>query len=305
MAQHVLVTGASGLVGTALLESLNKAGYQLSVLSRSKKSNSLYPTFTWDYANDQLEEGALDGIDTIVHLAGAGVADEKWSQDRKEVILESRTQTSRLLYDRLKEGNHQVKTFVAASAIGIYGNDKGNQRLTESSPVGHDFLAHVTDAWELSTRRIEELGIRVVHLRIGVVLSHKGGALVKLLEPPVAAGLGKGDQYMSWIHINDVVGITRQAIDDPEMKGPYNVVAPSPVGNKDLTRAAAKAFGKTFVPFNVPSKIIKVMLGEMASIVLTGSRVSAEKVMKAGYQFEFPKLEAALQDLASKPGGNS
>ena len=303
MAQHVLVTGASGLVGTQLLESLNKAGYKISVLSRSKNSNSLYPVFTWDYANNQLEEGALDGVDAIVHLAGAGVADEKWSQDRKSVILESRTQTSRLLYERLKEGNHQVKTFVAASAIGIYGNDRGNERLTEKSSVGHDFLAHVTDAWELSTRRVAELDIRVVHLRIGVVLSHKGGALVKLLEPPVAAGLGKGSQYMSWIHLADVVGIAIKAIEDEAMEGPYNVVAPTAETNKDLTRAAAKAFGKTFVPFNVPSKIIKVMLGEMASIVLTGSRVSAEKVMKAGYEFEFPKLEKALQHLASQPGG--
>ena len=300
MAQNILVTGASGLVGTPLLEQLKSAGHRISVLSRSKKADSPYPVFTWDYANDFLEEGALDGVDTIVHLAGAGVADEKWSQDRKTVILESRTQTSRLLYDRLKQGNHQVKTLVAASAIGIYGNDKGNARLKENSPVGHDFLAHVTDAWELSTNRVEELGIRVVQLRIGVVLSHKGGALVKLLEPPVAAGLGKGSQYMSWIHVDDVIGITLKAIEDPGMTGPYNVVAPKPERNKDLTRAAAQAFGKTFMPINVPSLAIKVMLGEMASIVLTGSRVSAEKVIAAGYEFQYPKLNDALTDLAAK-----
>jgi len=300
MAQHILVTGASGLVGSELLKQLHAAGHQLSVLSRSKNANSPHPVFTWDYGNDFLEEGALDGVDTIVHLAGAGVADEKWTQDRKTVILESRTQTSRLLYERLKKGNHQVKTLVAASAIGIYGSDLDNSRKNESSPVGHDFLAHVTDAWELSTRRVSELGIRVVQLRIGVVLSHEGGALVKLLEPPVAAGLGKGKQYMSWIHIDDVVGIAIKAVEDENMNGPYNVVAPAPLNNKDFTRAAAKAFGKTFVPINVPSKIIKVMLGEMASIVLTGSRVSAEKVMKAGYEFQYPKLEAALESLAGK-----
>ena len=216
--------------------------------------------------------------------------------------MESRTQTSRLLYERLKQGNHQVKTLVAASAIGIYGNDQGHSRLTENSPVGHDFLAHVTDAWELSTRKVAALGIRVVQLRIGVVLSHKGGALAKLLAPPIAAGLGKGSQYMSWVHIDDVVGIALKAIEDETMSGPYNVVAPSPVTNKALTRAAAKAFGKIFVPFNVPSKIIRLMLGEMAGIVLTGSRVSAEKLLKAGYQFEFPKLEAALEDLARRLG---
>lgn len=295
---HILVTGASGLVGKPLLARLKAAGNLISVLSRSKKANSPYPVFTWDYTNDFLEKGTLDGIDCIVHLAGAGVADEKWSRERKKVILESRTQTSRLLYERLKQGNHQVKTLVAASAIGIYGNDQGHSRLTENSPAGHDFLAHVTDAWELSTRKVAALGIRVVQLRIGVVLSHKGGALAKLLAPPIAAGLGKGSQYMSWVHIDDVVGIALKAIEDETMSGPYNVVAPSPVTNKALTRAAAKAFGKIFMPVNVPTKIIRVMLGEMAGIVLTGSRVSAEKLLKAGYQFEFPKLEAALEDLA-------
>ena len=180
---HILVTGASGLVGKPLLARLKAAGNLISVLSRSKKANSPYPVFTWDYTNDFLEKGTLDGIDCIVHLAGAGVADEKWRRERKKVILESRTQTSRLLYERLKQGKHQVKTLVAASAIGIYGNDQGHSRLTENSPVGHDFLARVTDAWELSTSKVAALGIRVVQLRIGVVLSHKGGALAKLLAP--------------------------------------------------------------------------------------------------------------------------
>ena len=298
MAHKVLVTGGTGLVGQTLLPLLTENGYEVALLSRSKKAGSRVKIYEWDYKKEYLEEGALDGVDTIVHLAGAGVADSKWTADRKNEILDSRTKTSHLLYKKLEAGNHQVKTIVAASAIGLYGSDTGPTNLNENSPVGHDFLAHVTDAWELSTRKFKELGIRVVQLRIGVVLSKNGGALVKLLEPPVAAGLGKGKQYMSWIHVDDVAGITLKAIEDAEMEGPYNVVAPKPLTNKELTRQAAKAHGKTFTPINVPGLVLKLMLGEMAVIVLGGSRVSSEKIMKAGYTFKYPKLEEALKDLA-------
>lgn len=300
MAQNILITGGTGLVGSLLTPELQQKGHTISLLGRSKKANSAIPNFTWDYTKDHLEEGALEGVDTIVHLAGAGVADTKWTTNRKAVILESRTQTSHLLYKRLKEGNHTVKTIVAASAIGIYGSDTGNAILKEGSPVGHDFLAHVTDAWELATRKYKELGIRVVQLRIGVVLSEAGGALVKLLEPPVAAGLGKGTQYMSWVHIQDLVQMIIRSIEDESFEGPYNAVAPRPVTNKELTKAAAKAFGKTFMPINVPSLILKVMLGEMSQIVLGGSRISSHKVEQAGFEFQFPKIEAAVRDLASK-----
>lgn len=298
MAQNILITGASGLVGSQLTRELERQGLQPSMLGRSKKKNSPFPNFKWDYANDYLEEGALDGVDTIVHLAGAGVADEKWTKERKTVIFESRTQTSHLLYQRLKEGNHNVKTIVAASAIGIYGSDTGNAIVKEGSPVGHDFLAHVTDAWELATRKFAELGIRVVQLRIGVVLSSEGGALVELLKPPVAAGLGKGNQYMSWIHIDDLVQMIIRSIEDKSFEGAYNAVAPRPVSNKELTKAAAKAFGKTFMPLNVPSLVLKVMLGEMAMIVLGGCRVSSEKIQKAGFEFKFSKIEEAVRHLA-------
>lgn len=300
MAQNILVTGGTGLVGSLLTRQLQQQGHNVSLLGRSKKTNSPYPNYKWDYANDYLEEGALDGVDTIVHLAGAGVAEQKWTKDRKTVIFESRTQTSHLLYKKLKEGNHSVKTIVAASAIGLYGSDTGNAIVKEGSPVGHDFLAHVVDAWELATRKYQELGIRVVQLRIGVVLSHEGGALTELLKPPVAAGLGKGNQYMSWIHIDDLVQMIVRSMENESFEGPYNAVAPRPVSNKELTKAAAKAFRKPFMPINVPSLILKVMLGEMAVIVLGGSRVSSEKIQKAGFEFKFSKIEDAVQDLAGK-----
>jgi uncharacterized protein (TIGR01777 family) len=300
MAHKILITGGTGLVGSLLTRQLQSQGHTVSHLSRSKSPKNDIPTFQWDYSKNYLEEGALDGVDTIVHLAGAGVADKKWTVDRKTVILESRTQTSHLLYKRLKEGNHSVKTIVAASAIGLYGSDTGSSIIKESSPVGHDFLAHVVDAWELATRKYAELGIRLVQLRIGVVLSNEGGALVELLKPPIAAGLGKGSQYMSWIHIEDLVQMIIRSIEDESFEGPYNAVAPRPVSNKELTKVAAKAFGKPFMPINVPSLVLKVMLGEMAVIVLGGSRVSSEKIQKAGFEFKFSKIEEAVQDLAGK-----
>ena len=297
MSKNILVTGGTGLVGQRLIELLDKEGHQISILSRSKNSASKYPVFTWDYKNDHLEDGALSGIDTIIHLAGAGVADEKWSTERKNVILESRTQTSKLLFDKLKSENHHVKTFIAASAIGIYGSDNSPQMMVETSPVGHDFLARVTDAWETSTKRISELGIRLVQMRIGVVLSHKGGALVELLKPPVAAALGKGNQYMSWIHIDDVCGMIQFVLDNEETKGPYNVVGPRPQTNRDFTKTAAKIFKKFYFPIPVPKLVLKLMLGEMATIVLGGSKVSSRKIEEAGYQFKFPDFKSALEDL--------
>lgn len=299
MAQKILITGGTGLVGSALIPLLKRQGHEIVVLSRTKSRNADYEVFVWDYKKEYIEEGAFDGVDAIIHLAGAGVADSKWTVERKEEIYNSRTQTSFLLFKELEKGGHQVKTFVAASAIGIYGNDTGNNIVLESAGVGHDFLAHVTDAWEAATNKVKKLGIRLVQLRVGVVLSNKGGALMELLKPPVAAPLGKGDQYMSWIHIRDLCSMFIEAIDNPELEGPYNAVAPKPETNKSLTKQAAKAFKKPYMPFAVPSIVLKIMLGEMAAIVLGGSRISSAKIQRGGFKFRFPKLEQALDDLGA------
>ncbi len=298
--KKILVTGGTGLVGSALCQLLQQEGYEVALLSRSKNANSPYPIFTWDYQSNYIEEGAFEGIDAIVHLAGAGVADKRWSAERKKVLLESRTLTSALLYDTLKTVPNQVKTVIAASAIGLYGCTNAPQMMTEDSPKGTDFLANITDHWETNTGRIKELDIRLVQLRIGVVLSNKGGALVKLLEPPVAAKLGKGDQYMSWIHMDDVCGIFLWALQNEQAAGPYNVVAPGPLTNKDFTKKAANIFKKPFVPFPVPRKLLYVILGQMAEIVLGGSKISCKKIQSEGYQFKFTDFESAVKDLKNQ-----
>ncbi|OEK07026.1 TIGR01777 family oxidoreductase [Roseivirga misakiensis] len=299
MGQKILITGGTGLVGSALIPMLKKQGHEIVVLSRKKSRNADYEVFEWDYKKDYIEEGALEGVDSIIHLAGAGVADEKWTVERKDEIYNSRTKTSILLFKTLEKGNHQVKSFIAASAIGIYGNDTGNSIVSETSATGSGFLAHVTDAWETATNKIKSLNIRLVQLRVGIVLSKKGGALVELLKPPVAAPLGKGDQYMSWIHIGDLSRMFVEAVENSAMEGAFNAVAPSPETNKNLTRKAAKAFKKTFLPIPVPALVIKLMLGEMSTIVLGGSRVSSAKIQREGFEFKYPKLDKALDDLGA------
>lgn len=286
-------------MGSALIPMLKKQGHEVVVLSRTKTRNASYTVFVWDYKKGYIEEGAFDGVDAIIHLAGAGVADSKWTKERKDEIYNSRTQTSILLFKALEKGGHQVKTFISASAIGIYGNDTGNSLILESADVGHDFLAHVTDAWEAATNKVKTLGIRLVQLRVGVVLSKKGGALVELLKPPVAAPLGKGHQYMSWIHIGDLCRMFVESVENTELAGAYNAVAPKPETNRNLTKLAAKAFKKTYMPFAVPAIVLKIMLGEMAAIVLGGSRISSAKIERAGFKFRFPKLERALDDLGA------
>lgn len=300
MGKKVLITGGTGLVGSHLIPMLKANGHEVVVLSRSKDSTKSYPIFEWDYKKEYIEAGAFNGVDAVIHLAGAGVAEKRWTPERKDEIYNSRTKTSYLLYKTLKEVPNQVKTFISASAIGYYGLDTGNINLKETAPVGHDFLAHVVDAWETSTSKVTELDIRLIQLRIGVVLAKEGGALVELLKPPVAAPLGKGSQYMSWIHIDDLCKMFVYALENEQMLGTYNAAAPRPMTNKELTREAAKAMGKTFIPIPVPGLVLKLMLGEMAKMVIGGNRVSCEKIMEAGFQFEYPKLADALKDLKSK-----
>jgi hypothetical protein len=300
MPHNILITGGTGLVGAELIQSLTAKGNKVSILSRSKNKNSNIPVFQWDHQKDFLEDGSFDGVETLIHLAGAGVADQRWTDKRKKEIIESRTLSTDLLFETLKNKPHTVKTVVAASAIGYYGMDTGDQLMTEKSTAGGDFLAHVVKEWETSTKRFEALGIRVVQIRIGVVLANEGGALPKILQPPVAAPLASGNQFMSWIHMDDLVGIIEKGIEEESMAGVYNAVAPKPETNRDFTKIASKAFKKIYLPIPVPGFLLKLALGEMAQIVTGGNNVSAQKIVTEGFSFKFPELEGALQHLALK-----
>jgi len=297
MSKKVLITGGTGLVGQRLIPMLQSAGYEVAILSRNPKSGGSVKSYAWDIDKEYIDPLAIENTSVIIHLAGAGVAEKRWTAERKDLIYNSRVKSSLLLFNYLKDKPNQVDTFIGASAIGLYGADTGSAIINESGIVGTDFLAHVVDAWEAATKKIESLGIRLFMPRIGIVLSNKGGALRELLKPPVAAPLGNGKQYMSWIHIEDLCQMIVFGIENKDLKGAFNAVGPKPKTNREFTKIAAKIMGKPFLPIPVPKLALKLMLGEMAQIVLGGSRISAEQIMQEGFQFKFPKLEEALKDL--------
>lgn len=294
----ILITGGSGLVGSHLSQLLADAGYEVRHLSRSVSGKEVFPTYKWDIKAGLIDPDAFDGVSHIIHLAGAGVADEKWSPQRKKVIIDSRVESTRLLKQKVEELKVKPEMFISASAIGIYGADTGDQLLDEEAGHGTDFLAAVTEKWEAAADLFQDL-TKVAKVRIGVVLSEKGGAMVEVLKPVkayVGAPLGRGTQYMSWIHIDDLCHIFKHVLEH-QLTGIYNATAPNPVTNEALTKELAKATGRPMFLPNVPAFVMKLMLGEMAQIVLGGNRVSSKKIQNKGYQFKFTDVESAVINL--------
>ncbi|MBD1398395.1 TIGR01777 family protein [Pontibacter sp. JH31] len=299
MPGKILITGGSGLIGSRLSEMLIDQGYEVAHLSRSPDKFSHYKSFRWDVKEPYLDENAITYADYIIHLAGAGLADEKWTNARKKEILRSRVDSTQLLLDSLRKCDHHVKGFISASGVGIYG-DAGDQLMSEESTYGEDFLAEVCKAWEASVWQIKDLGIRTVIMRTGIVLSDKGGALPQMARPVklmAGAPLGSGRQYMSWIHIDDLCRLYIRAIEDTHFEGVYNAVAPHPVTNKEFTKELAESMHRPLVLPKVPSFALNLMLGEMSEVVLTGQRVSANKVMHTGFTYEYNYLEEALESF--------
>jgi len=293
--KKILITGGSGLIGKAVTSYLQKNGYEVAWLSRSPKKKK-QKSFRWDVQKETLDQEALVWCDGIIHLAGAGVADKRWTEKRKKEILDSRTQSTRLLFEGLQKLEKKPEVFVSASAVGYYGIDTAGELMKEESPVGSGFLAEVVSSWETEISPINTLGIRTVMLRTGIVLDRRGGALAEMLKPPVATPLGSGKQYMSWIHLEDMVALYAYALTHP-LEGIYNAVAPHPVSNFDLTKAASKAKGKPFLPIPVPAFLLKMVLGEMADMVVGGNKVSSEKIEQTGFNFKYPYIKDALLDI--------
>ncbi len=266
-----------------------------------QKENAYIKLYEWNVKAQTIEGEAIKNADYVIHLAGAGVADESWTATRKREIMESRTLSTKLLADKIATVPNHIKAFISASAIGYYGLDTGNTWQYEGMETkANDFLANVVKAWESEILKIKDK--RVVALRIGVVLSKKGGALEKMSQPVrlyAGAALGSGLQYISWIHIADLCQLFVKAIEDEKMTGIYNAVAPQPVTNEVLTKAIGKVLGKPILPINVPTFALKLLLGEMAAIVIGGNRVSAEKAEATGFQFQFKEIHQALKDLLS------
>lgn len=297
--KRVLITGASGMIGAELTSRLLQMGYEVVHLGREKRQGKV-KSFVWNVDEDFMEEGALDGVHAIIHLAGAGIADKPWTAKRKQEIFESRTKSTSLLFNQLKNSKHQVGSFIAASAIGYYGAGGSDEVFSEESNPGSGYMAEVVKAWESEVDKIQELTIRTVKIRVGIVLSGRGGALKEIAKPirwGVGAPLGTGDQFMSWIHIDDLCRMFIYVLEQSHLTGAYNGVGPVWATNKELTMAAAKVLKRPLWLPPIPGLVLKIMLGEMADLVLLGSKVSSEKIQKAGFVFKFPDLKTALEDL--------
>jgi uncharacterized protein (TIGR01777 family) len=299
MAKNILITGASGLIGTRLTEILLERGYHVSHLGRKKKPGAV-PSFVWDVEKGQLDQEAIMNADVIVHLAGAGVAEKRWTESRKKEILKSRTHSAALLVKSLSENKHHIASVISASGIGYYGIQETDKFLTEENGHGNDFLAEVTRHWEEAVDQFTLLNLRVVKLRIGIVLSEKGGAL-KSMALPIQLGIGSplasGNQYLSWIHIDDLCEMFINAIQDESMQGAYNACGVNPVTNKELIRAIATVLKKPLWAPRVPSFVLKLVLGEMAEMVIYGNKISSQKIQETGFKFKFPDLKQALYNL--------
>jgi len=299
-AMKILVTGSTGLVGGTLMPFLSTGGHQPIPLLRSGKEHTGAPH--WDPAAGKIAGEALEGFDAVVHLAGENIASGRWSDEKKKKILDSRVAGTRLLCEALAKRKHKPKTLICASAIGYYG-DRGPEVLDESAAPGTGFLADVCRQWEAAADAARAAGIRVVHLRIGVVLAGDGGALSAMLLPfklGLGGVLGSGQQYMSWIAIDDVVGAILFALTHEELSGPVNAVSPSPVTNRDYTKTLGKVLSRpTILP--VPGFAMHLGLGEMADeLLLASTRVVPDVLQESGYEFRFPDLEPALRHLLGR-----
>lgn len=283
---NIVISGGTGLIGRHLSKKLREAGYSVSVLSRSEPESVK----------------AIDEADYIVHLAGANIGAGRWTARRKKEILSSRVETAEMIFKRVAAlpGTPRLKAFISASATGYYGAVTTDHIFTENDPAATDFLGETCRLWEAAADRFQELGVRTVKLRTGVVLTAKGGALAKMSLPVklgLGSAMGSGAQYLPWIHIDDLCSIYIKAIEDAQMQGAFNAVAPDQINNKEFTRSLARALQKPFWLPPIPALLMKLLFGEMSSLLLKGSRVSADKITQAGYSFRFPKLEEAFRDL--------
>jgi len=296
---NILITGGSGLVGKKLSKTLTENGHNVAILSRKEEASN-YKVYTWDIERNQIDLKAIEESDCIVHLAGANIGEKSWSNNQKELILKSRVDSANLLFKTAKDINKSFKCVVSASAVGCYGAITTNHIFKETDAYGNDFLGSVCKNWEASIDQFQSLNTRIVKLRTAMVLDKDGGALKKIIKPVklgVASALGSGRQYVTWIHIDDLVNIYAKAIEDENLSGSYNCASMDQKTNKEFMQTLAKVFHKPFWPFNVPSFVLKTIYGEMANILLEGSRVDISKILSTGFKFQYNYLEDALKSL--------
>ncbi|MES2132397.1 MAG: TIGR01777 family oxidoreductase [Bacteroidota bacterium] len=298
----LLITGGTGLIGKALTKKLLKQGHNVRILSRTPSPNSKIPSFFWNVESQEMDDKAFDGIDHLVHLAGIGVADKRWTDKRKQEIIDSRVNSMKLISDTVKQKGIQLKSFVGASAIGIYGMETSDTVFSEEDKGSKDFLSETCELWEKSYTDISILANKTAILRIGVVLSKQGGALERLIplfKKGLGSAIGNGKQYMPWIHIDDMVSVIMEGLFNEQFKGIYNAVAPEHITNATFSKQLAQVLSKPFFMPNVPAFAMKLVFGEMANVLLSGSRASNKKLLESGFEFKYPTLNEALKQIIS------
>lgn len=292
-------------MGSQLSHHLSGKGFRISHLSRRPVERT-YPSFYWNIKKEKIEEKAIQKANVIIHLAGEGIAEKRWSKQRKKEIYESRIDSTRLLLEKVKAYNPQLKQFIAASAIGYYGLNTGKKWVNENSPKGEGFLTEVVEKWEKEVKRFEEIAIPYTIIRIGIVLDMKGGALpkiAKLFKLGLGAPLGSGKQYMSWIDTHDLCRLFTHTLEN-DLKGIYNGVSPAPITNKLFTKQMANAMNKPLLLPHIPAFGLKLLLGEMAKILIGGNRVSCQKIEKTGFHFHHRSPDITLKALMNASNAN-
>ena len=299
MKKHILITGATGMIGKKLIAELLQHGHHVSILTRKPVKIKDVQVFLWNIEKGEIDHSCLQGIDTIVHLAGAGIADQKWTKERKKQIIDSRVDSTSLIYKAIRETGSPVQSFISSSASGYYG-DRQDEILLETSPPGDGFLAECCILWENAVDAGAQLNLRIVKLRTGFVLGKSGGGLPSLAKPIqmfAGAALGSGKQWIPWIHVDDIVAMYISAIENDSYNGVYNGSAPYPVTNDTLTKSVARKLKRPVWPINVPEMVLEMILGKMSLVVTTSTNLSAQKVLDNGFKFKYVYVEDALNEI--------
>jgi len=298
---NILITGGTGFIGSALQEELLKDGHNVVITTRRRESVWFEDRGVLKWAPPSLiPSDIISSIDAVINLAGEPIASGRWTEEKKERIRSSRIDTTRAIVQSIRNVKKPPQTLISASAIGYYGSH-GDEEVTEETPPGSDFLADVCKAWEAEAMKAEDAGVRVVMVRIGLVLDRGGGMLSRMDKPFrffIGGHIGSGEQWFSWIHRSDLIGIIRYILEHKEIKGPVNATAPNPVTNADFSRILGMVLGRPSW-LHAPAFAIKLALGEFGDMILTGQRVLPKKIMEAGYQFRYPLLEDALRVIYS------
>lgn len=298
---NVLITGATGLVGKKLVALLHKDNHNIHYLSTSKsklKNSHNFKGFYWNPSTGEIDKNAFEDVAVIIHLAGASIS-KKWTEGYKKEIIDSRVEGANLIFATLHTIPHSVKRFISASAVGIYPSDLNYVYHEDNTQIDDSFLGYVTQLWEESANQFKSMSISVSIVRIGVVFAKESGALVEMAKPikfRLGAVLGSGEQYISWIHIDDLVAIIKHILDQ-NLDGVYNSVSPYPITNEELTKAIAKTINKSIFLPNVPKFILNLLLGEMHIILTSSQNVSCRKILDTGFQFHYASLNKSLQNL--------